>query len=134
DKIPMSRDRGGVLMPVQRPPGLRLARAVGRQLGAAGLVEAINYAFVDPDRLALMGWQDPTTLLPLENPLSRQRSALRPPLLPGLLEALATNATRQITDARLFEIGQVFTPHREQDGDRPVHQALSAGLPPSRLP
>src|SRR5262249_3736321 len=62
------------------------------------------------------------------NPLSRERSVLRPSLLPGLLEALATNATRQITDARLFEIGQVFTPHREQDGDRPVHEELWAGL------
>jgi phenylalanyl-tRNA synthetase beta chain len=128
DKIPLSRDRGGALMPVQRPASLRLARAVGRQLGAAGLVECISYAFVDPDRLAQMGWQDGAALLALENPLSRERSVLRPSLLPGLLEALITNASRQITDARLFEVGNVFSPHREEDGDRPVHEELWAGL------
>ena len=128
DKIPLSRDQGGEPVPVSRPPGLRLARAVGRQLGAAGLVEAISYAFVDPDRLALMGWDDPSALIALENPLSRERSVLRPSLLPGLLEAVATNASRQMTDVRLFEIATVFMPRRDADGDRPAHEELWAGL------
>ncbi len=128
DKIPLSGDRGGELTPVQRPPGLRLARAVGRQLGAAGLVEGISYAFVDPDRLALMGWDEPSALITLQNPLSRERSVLRPSLLPGLLEALGTNASRQITDVRLFEIASVFMPRRDTDGDRPAHEELWVGL------
>jgi phenylalanyl-tRNA synthetase beta chain len=122
DKIPLARDRGGELVPVTRPAGLRLARAVARQLSGAGLFECISYAFVDPDRLALMGWDDPSRLIALQNPLSRERSVLRPSLLPGLLEALATNANRQITDARLFEVGHVFLPHREEDGDYPAHE------------
>ena len=128
DKIPLTRDRGGQLLPVVRPAGLRLRRAVGAQLAAAGLYECISYAFVDPDRLDRMGWTETSGLIALQNPLSRERSVLRPSLLPGLLEALATNANRQITDARIFEVGHVFAPRREADVDRPAHEELWVGL------
>jgi phenylalanyl-tRNA synthetase beta chain len=128
DKIPLARDKGGQLLPVTRPAGLCLARAVSAQLTAVGLVECISYAFVDPDRLERMGWTDASRLVKLENPLSRERSMLRPSLLPGLLEALATNASHQMTDARLFEVGHVFMPRREEDVDRPVHEERWVGL------
>ncbi|HYB44073.1 MAG TPA: phenylalanine--tRNA ligase subunit beta, partial [Candidatus Methylomirabilis sp.] len=127
DKIPMARDRGGEPVPVVRPAGLRLARAVAQQLTAAGLFECISYAFVDPDRLARMGLAD-ARLIALQNPLSRERSVLRPSLLPGLLEVLATNANHQTTDARVFELGHVFAPRRDEDGDRPAHEELWAAL------
>jgi len=39
---------------------------------------------------------------------------LRPSLVPGLLEVLAINASRQMPDARLFEVGNVFSPHRRR--------------------
>jgi len=128
DKIPLARDRGGELVPVTRPAGLRLARAVSGQLNAAGLFECITYAFVDPDRLKPMGWENPGELIALQNPLSQDRSVLRPSLLPGLLGVLATNASRQSTDARIFEVGRVFMPHREEDGDHPAHEELWVGL------
>jgi phenylalanyl-tRNA synthetase beta chain len=128
DKIPLTRDRGGQLMPVVRPAGLRLRRAVSAQLAAAGPYECISYAFVDPDRLERMGWTKASDLIALQNPLSRERSVLRPSLLPGLLEALKTNANHQITDARIFEVGHVFSPRREGDVDRPLHEELWVGL------
>ncbi len=128
DKIPLARDRGGELAPVTRPAGLRLARAVSGQLNAAGLFECITYAFVDPDRLKQMGWENPGELIALQNPLSQDRSVLRPSLVPGLLGVLATNASRQSTDARIFEVGRVFMPHREEDGDHPAHEELWVGL------
>jgi phenylalanyl-tRNA synthetase beta chain len=53
---------------------------------------------------------------------------LRPSLLPGLLEILAINANRQTPDARLFEVGHVFAPHRPEDGDRPAHEDLRLGI------
>jgi phenylalanyl-tRNA synthetase beta chain len=128
DKIPLARDTGGQLLPVTRPAGLRLVRAVSAQLTAAGLVECISYAFVDPDRLERMGWTEASQLIALENPLSREHSVLRPSLLPGLLDALATNASHQMTDARLFEVGHVFMPRRDEDVDRPVHEERWVGL------
>lgn len=66
-------------------------------------------SFVDPDRLKLLGW-DPASpeLLVLRNPLSRERSVLRPTLVPGLLELLSGNLRHQSPDVRCFEVGRVF--------------------------
>jgi phenylalanyl-tRNA synthetase beta chain len=128
DKIPLTLAGGGEIIPVKRPPGLRVARAMSRMLNAAGLYECVTWGFVDPDRLKRMGWSDAGALIALQNPLSVERSLLRPSLLPGLLEVLAINANRQMPDARIFEVGNVFAPHRAADGDRPVHEDLRLGI------
>jgi phenylalanyl-tRNA synthetase beta chain len=128
DKIPLRLSAGGQLLPVRRPATLRLARAATRQLVAVGLSEVMTYAFVDPARLRLLGWADPTQLIQLQNPLSVERSVLRPSLVPGLLEVLVTNISRQTPDVRVFETGQVFSPRRAEDVDRPVHEELWLGV------
>jgi phenylalanyl-tRNA synthetase beta chain len=128
DKIPVTLARGGKLRPVTRPRGLTVSRAVSRALNAAGLAECVTYAFVDPDRLRVMGWEDDAALVTLQNPLSRERSVLRPSLMAGLLEVLALNANRGNPDARVFEIGHIFAPRRAEDVDRPVHEELWAGI------
>ena len=124
----MTLARGGELRPVTRPRGLTVSRAVSRALNAAGLAECVTYAFVDPDRLRAMGWEDDAALVTLQNPLSRERSVLRPSLMPGLLDVLAINANRGNPDARVFEIGHIFAPRRAEDVDRPVHEELWAGI------
>jgi phenylalanyl-tRNA synthetase beta chain len=101
---------------------------MSRALNAAGLYECVTWAFLDPDRLKRMGWSDRDALIALQNPLSAERSILRPSLLPGLLEILAINANRQMPDVRCFEVGNVFAPHRPEDGDRPTHEDLRLGL------
>ncbi len=128
DKIPLTLAGGGEIIPVKRPPALRVARAMSRALNAAGLFECVTWGFVDPDRLKRMGWSDASALIALQNPLSVERSVLRPSLLPGLLEVLAINANRQMPDARIFEVGTVFAPHRPEDGDRPAHEELRLGI------
>lgn len=47
-------------------------------------------------------------LVRLANPLSSDMNALRPSLLPGLLDALRHNLRRQTPDVALFEVGRVF--------------------------
>jgi len=128
EKIPVTLARGGELVPVTRPRNLRLTRAVSRQLNAAGLAECVTYSFVDPDRLAAMGWTSAEGLVTLQNPLSRERSALRPSLVPGLLEVMATNVNRQTPDVRIFEVGRVFAPRRADDGDHPAHEEIWVGV------
>ena len=128
DKIPVTLAPGGVLAPVCRPVSLRIARATGHALTAAGVSECLTWAFHDPDRLALVGWRDPSRLLVLDNALSRERSVLRPSLVPGLMEVLAVNAHRQAPDVQAFEIGTVFAPRRPDDGDRPAHEELWLGI------
>ncbi len=128
DKIPSTLSRGSQLQPVVRPPDLTLSRDVTTALTSAGLSQAVTYSFVDPSRLAVMGWNEPRNLIALQNPISVERSVLRPALAPGLLEVVAFNASRQNTDVRVFEIGQTFAPHRDEDGDRPAHEELWLGV------
>jgi phenylalanyl-tRNA synthetase beta chain len=124
DKIPSTLSRGGMLQPVVRPPDLALSRAATSVLTAAGLCQAITYAFVDPGRLEAMGWGADAPLIALQNPISVERSVLRPSIAPGLLEVIALNGSRQIPDVRVFEIGQTFAPRRDEDVDRPAHEEL----------
>ncbi len=128
DQIPLTLAGGGEIQAVTQPPGLRLARPMRRVLNAAGLSECVTWVFLDPDRLKRMGWGDREGLLALQNPLSVERSILRPSLLPGLLEVVGLNANRQMPDVRAFEVGNVFAPHRPEDGDRPAHEDLRLGL------
>jgi phenylalanyl-tRNA synthetase beta chain len=68
----------------------------------------------------------------LDNPLSSDMSALRPSLLPGLLDSLRHNANRQSPDVALFEIGRVFCPHQSQvREERRVALALVGQTAPS---
>ncbi|MBI2154571.1 MAG: phenylalanine--tRNA ligase subunit beta [Candidatus Rokubacteria bacterium] len=108
DRIPSTLP-GGSLTLVRQPAALRRAALVRQALAAAGLSEVITYSFVDPERLGLLGW-DPTSpeFMALRNPLSQERSILRPSLVPGLLEVVATNRHRQMPDVRCFEVGRVF--------------------------
>jgi phenylalanyl-tRNA synthetase beta chain len=128
DKIPLALAPAGETSPVTRPADQILAERVGSALIAAGLSECITYSFLDPARLKTMGWDDPGRLVALQNPLSAERSIMRPSLVPGLLEVLATNVHRQRPDAHVFETGVTFAPHREADGDRPVHEELWLGV------
>ncbi|MCA9582978.1 MAG: hypothetical protein KC416_14360, partial [Myxococcales bacterium] len=76
-----------------------------------GLHQAINYAFVSPKDLERC--QVPTRAVPLENPLSEERSVLRTSLLPGLLANVSHAKRRQVPDVALFELGVVFAPSKD---------------------
>src|SRR6185295_16558017 len=71
--------------------------------------EAVSLSLTDPAHLRHLGLSvDAARVVRLQNPLAADRSVMRPTLLFGLLEALATNVRRQAPDVRLFEIGRVF--------------------------
>ena len=99
----------GALRLTRRPRHLVGQDAVRRALTASGCQEAVTLALIDPAHLAHFGWSpgDPRAVA-LQNPLATDRSVLRPTLLFGLLEAVATNVRRQAPDIRLFEVGRVF--------------------------
>ena len=83
--------------------------AAARQLLAGlGLDEAQGQTLISAaaaERLA-----GPAGFVRLANPLSSDMDALRPSLLPGLLDSLRHNAGRRQGDLALFEIGRVFAP------------------------
>ncbi len=93
----------GLLNPYQRD-----RRLVADILVGVGLSEAWATSFLAPDDLVRAGL--PPEAIEIENPLAAEESILRPSLLPGLLQALVTNANHRRPDVALFEIGHVFLP------------------------
>ena len=68
--------------------------------------EIITYSFIDADSNKRLTEVDPILLL--SNPISSDMSVMRASLWPGMLIAVASNASRQQDRIRLFEIGKSF--------------------------
>jgi len=73
---------------------------------ALGYDEAMSLTFIshaDAEKFSA-GAQ----VLELENPLSEEASVMRTSLAPGMLDMLAWNLNRDVSEARLFEMGSVY--------------------------
>jgi phenylalanyl-tRNA synthetase beta chain len=81
----------------------RLLREVMVGLGAS---EAMPNPFLAPGDLGRAGLAP--TGISITNPLATEESVLRTSLLPGLLKAVAYNASHRNDDVSLFEIGHVY--------------------------
>ena len=90
----------------------RVRRKLRETLTALGLDEAIHMVFTSAPDLARAGL-DANAAIRLANPLSEERSHLRPSLVPGLVGAAALARRRGEPRARLFELGAVFAPSDE---------------------
>jgi len=84
-------------------------RRIREILTALGFHEAMNSTMVSEGPLKL------------RNPVSAEMSALRGSLVPGLLQNLRTNVSRQQYDVKLFELGRVFG----SDGKESLKLALA---------
>lgn len=104
----------------RRLPADAALRAARRALSAAGWTELLTLPFVAPedvDALRLPDADRRRELVELVNPLSKEESALRTTLLPGMLKAVRRNVARQLRDVAVFEVGHAFlTPTAEDPG------------------
>ncbi|HEY7138888.1 MAG TPA: phenylalanine--tRNA ligase subunit beta [Methylomirabilota bacterium] len=108
ERIPSTLPSGALAL-TRRPPHLVARNTVRRSLTGAGCQEAVTLSLTDPAHLRYLELApDDPRVVQLRNPLAADRSVMRPTLIFGLLEALATNVRRQTPDVRLFEIGRVF--------------------------
>jgi phenylalanyl-tRNA synthetase beta chain len=124
--LPAGRGRFGGLSADQR----RRER-IGAALRAAGLNEALTWAFSDPSDAARCGWifgpdERPVRLL---NPMSVEQSVLRFTTLPGLLRAVSNNQRKAVLDVQLYEMGAVWltSPGRKQPKERAMLAGVLAG-------
>lgn len=101
----------------------RLRRRLEDALRDRGLLEVVAYSFTSPATLTRLGL-GAETALELANPLSEEQSAMRPLLLPGLLDAARRNAAHGRSDLGLFESARVY-------GPRQGPPASEGGLPPA---
>ena len=124
--LPAGRGRIGGLTVDQR----RRER-IGEALRAAGLNEALTWAFSDPSDAERCGWTfgPDEQLVCLLNPMSVEQSVLRFSTLPGLLRAVSNNQRKGVPDVHLYEIGAVWwtSPGRKQPKERTVLSGVLAG-------
>ncbi|MGC2300892.1 MAG: phenylalanine--tRNA ligase subunit beta, partial [Acidobacteriaceae bacterium] len=92
--------------------------AVRRTTLALGWNEAVSSTFCGAEDAARFA-REPGSAVQIENPLSEEAGMLRPSLLPGMLEMLTLNISRDVEGAALFEIGTVFSGGPERVDERP---------------
>lgn len=95
-------------------PAVARDRRLRRVLCGAGLQETCTFTFLEQEA-ALPFLAAGAGLVTIANPLSEKFVALRPSLLPGLLDALVYSRRRETSVVRLFETGAVFLPAGETE-------------------
>lgn len=105
DKIPSTPPRGAIGLNAFDPVYDQIADA-RTLLTGMGLNEAVGQTLVSDTAARFAAPAE--TLVLLANPLSQDMNALRPSLLPGLLDSLRHNLSRKNSSVALFEIGRVF--------------------------
>lgn len=102
-KLPSSRGSDAV-----EPLRAVLDRRLRQGLSAAGIDEAVNLAFTDPTKLAVVN-PSPAPLS-LRNPIASDLAVLRTTLLAGLLRNVSHNLRHGADSVRLYELGRVYLP------------------------
>jgi phenylalanyl-tRNA synthetase beta chain len=105
--------------------------AVRSTLLAAGFHEAISSTFCSAAEAALVAPQ-PALVVPLGNPLSEEAGVMRPSLVPGMLNMIAGNLNRDVSDVRLFELGTVFSGTADKVTERPAVSFGAVGTIPEQ--
>jgi phenylalanyl-tRNA synthetase beta chain len=113
-------------------------RSTYRHRGAScGFFESVHFVFDEKKTLNSYGFETTKEELELLNPIVQTLDTLRPTLLTGLLKAASQNVKNGYSSVRLFEIGSVFTPDREESynmafifsGEREGEALSNAGKP-----
>ncbi|HLJ26463.1 MAG TPA: phenylalanine--tRNA ligase subunit beta [Candidatus Angelobacter sp.] len=99
---------------------------------ALGYNEAISPSFISSADARTFSASVP---VPLANPLSEEQSVMRTSLVPGMLRMLAWNLNHGTSNARLFEMGNIFSaPAEEQTAEQKMiclgatGNAIDAGM------
>ncbi|CAM3770293.1 phenylalanine--tRNA ligase subunit beta [Avibacterium endocarditidis] len=94
--------------------------------------EVVSYSFVDPEVQQLLHPEQEALILP--NPISREMSAMRVSLLPGLLTTIAYNQNRQQSRVRIFESGLRFIPDAEAESGVRQEYVIGAAIVGDKRP
>ncbi len=113
-------------------------RSIFRHRAAqSGFFEAVHFVFDEKKTLVKYGFDTTKEELELLNPIVQTLDTLRPTLLTGLLKSASNNVKNGYTSVRLFEIGSVFTPLRQESykmaflfsGTKESENLMNAGKP-----
>jgi phenylalanyl-tRNA synthetase beta chain len=113
-------------------------RSIYRHKAAqSGFYENLAFVFDEKKVLNEYGFKTTNDELELLNPIVNTFDTLRPTLMTGLLKAASQNVKNGISSVKLFEVGSVFSPLREESlrmafifsGDIQKENLLNAGKP-----
>jgi len=116
-------------------------RSIYRHKAAqSGFFESIHFVFDEKKVLQSYGFKTTKEDLELLNPIVQTLDTLRPTLYTGLLKAASANVKNGYASVKLFEIGSVFSPLREESlkmsflfsGEKEP-EALSNGGKPAKV-
>ena len=130
DNIPTTLPKGDIPVPAPNSK-TEVRRCIKHFLLAAGMMEAVNYSFCDPncfDKIRLDVDDPLRNTLQLRNPLSPEMSVLRTTLTPSLLENAQHNRNHQIDSIALFETGSVFVHDGEEKEPERVAGVLAGQI------
>ncbi len=102
ETMPMVR-----VAPLSKPHGWKQEEDVRQALIDTGFTETVLYGFRSEEAVAPFDELGSNPIL-LTNPLSREQGVMQPTLVPGVLDVLRFNATRQRGDCRAFALQHVF--------------------------
>ncbi len=114
-RIPITLPAGRV-SPEKKTRMEKASRRAKNVMVSFGFWEVITYSFMSPQAVKDLGIPADdrrAKTLAIQNPLGEDQSVMRTSLLPGLLQTARTNTHRQNLDLKLFELGRVFFPGRE---------------------
>lgn len=109
DRLPARRPT--VPMPSEAAPMHEPTYALRQLCAGLGLTEVMTWSLIAPSLLERLGYSGSARLA---NPLSQDHAAVRPSLVPGLLQAVRHNMTQGADGVRLFELGRVVSGGVEQ--------------------
>ena len=100
-------------------------------LVGAGLCEAITYSFMGKKDFDLIGVPIGSSIrnaVTILNPLGEDMSIMRTTMISSTLNVLATNYSRKVEEAKIFEIGKVYLPQGDKDKQPIEKNMLSIGM------
>jgi len=103
----------------------------------SGFFESVHFVFDEKKVLQEYGFETTKEELELLNPIVQTLDTLRPTLLTGLLKAASANVKNGYASVKLFEVGSVFSPTREESlklallfsGEAEAESLVNSGKP-----
>lgn len=112
-------------------------RVYRHKAASCGFFESVHFVFDEKKTLNSFGFETTKEDLELLNPIVNTLDTLRPTLITGLLKATSQNKKNGYASVRLFEVGSVFSPSRQESlkmgfifsGDKEHESLLNSGKP-----
>ncbi|MBA1438200.1 MAG: phenylalanine--tRNA ligase subunit beta [Epsilonproteobacteria bacterium] len=108
-----------------------------QKAAASGFFESVHFVFDEKKVLNEFGFETMKDTLELVNPIVQTLDTLRPTLLTSLLKSASANVKNGYSCVKLFEVGSVFSPLREESlkmgfifsGDKEFENLSNGGKP-----